>query len=163
MTPEQRLYETIEANERRQHPNYPDHLSVPVKRYKLNTANGLTQAVIKFIKSHGYQAERISTTGRPVDNRKTFTDSVGFSRTIGSIDWIPGTGTTGSADISATIPLKSSNGFGVSCKFEIKAGKDRISPEQIKYGEMVRSAGGVYEVIRTVADFFEWWDNNVKQ
>ena len=40
--------------------------------------------------------------------------------------------TKGSADISATIPLKVSNGFGVRCAIEAEMGKDRIRPEQLE-------------------------------
>jgi len=157
-----RLKQTLEIKYREKHPAYPADLTIPVKSYDLNKANGLTQAVIAWIKAHGYQAERISNTGRPIDNRKQVIDSVGFTRTIGSIEWIPGTGTTGTADISATIPLIGSNGFGVSVKIEIKAGRDTIKPEQIAYGEQVKQAGGVYVVVRNMQDFYKWWDENVQ-
>lgn len=161
MTPEQTLYAKLKQAYKAKHPNYPDHLTLPMRTYKLNTANGLTQAVIAWIKAHGYQAERVSTTGRPIDNRTEFTDVVGFRRKIGSIDWIPGTGTRGSADIHASIPLKGSNGFAVSVKIEIKIGRDRLSEAQKKYGEQMELAGGVYLVVRTIADLLTWWDMNV--
>jgi len=161
MKPEQRLYDKLREQYKLKHPNYPDHLTLPVKAYKLSTANGLTQAVIAWIKAHGYQAERVSNTGRPVDNRKEFVDAVGFRRTIGSIEWVPGTGTTGTADIHASIPLKGSNGFAVSVKIEIKVGKDRLSEAQKKYGEQMELAGGVYLVVKNIEDLFQWWDINV--
>ena len=161
MTPEQCLYSKLKEAERLKHPNYPENLTYPMKTYKLNTANGLTQAVIAWVKAHGYQAERVSTTGRPIDNRKEFTDAVGFRRTIGSIEWIPGTGTRGSADIHASIPLKGSNGFAVSVKIEIKIGKDRLSEAQKKYGEQMELAGGVYLIVKELNDLFQWWDENV--
>lgn len=160
-TPEKRLYTKLTEWERSKHPNYPAHLRLPVKRYALNKANGLTQAVIAWIRAHGYQAERVNTMGRPVDNRKEFTDVVGFRRTVGSIDWIPGTGTRGSADIHASIPLKGSNGWAVSVKIEIKIGKDRLSDAQKEYGQQMELAGGVYIVVKTLDDFFKWWDENI--
>ena len=161
MKPEQRLYDKLMDREWEKHPNYPAHLTLPLKRYSLNTANGLTQAAVAWVRAHGYQAERVSTTGRPVDNRKEFIDVVGFRRTIGSIEWIPGTGTKGSADVHCSIPLKGSNGFAVSVKIEIKIGKDRLSEHQKKYGDQMELAGGVYLVVKELNDLFQWWDENV--
>lgn len=156
-----RLTEMLKSANRGKYPNYPDHLTMPVKKYNLSTSNGLTQAVIAWVQAHGYQAERISTTGRPIDRSKVVTDVVGFKRRIGSIEWIPGTQTRGSADISCSIPLKGSNGFAVSVKIEIKINKDRLSIHQKKYGEQIEIAGGVYLVVRTLSDLFDWWDKNV--
>lgn len=161
MTSEQRLYAKLLEQYRAAHPNYPAHLSMPIKKYALNTANGLTQAVKAWIQAHGYQAERVSTTGRMIDNTKRVRDVVGFDRTIGSMEWIPGTGTKGSADIHVTMPLKGSNGFGVSIKIEIKIGKDRMSDHQKKYCEQITIAGGVYLVVKTIDDLLSWWDMNV--
>ena len=161
MTPEQRLYTKLREQYKLKHPGYPEHLTLPMRTYRLNTANGLTQAVIAWIKAHGYQAERVSTTGRPIDNRTMVKDCIGRERQIGSIEWIPGTGTRGSADIHASIPLNGSNGFAVSVKIEIKIGKDRLSEAQKKYGEQMELAGGVYLVVKTIDDLLTWWDLNV--
>jgi len=161
MTSEQRLYAKLLEQYRAAHPNYPDHLSMPMKKYALGTANGLTQAVKLWIQAHGYQAERVNTMGRMIDNRKRVIDAVGFERTIGSTEYIPGTGTKGSADIHASIPLKGSNGFAVSVKIEIKIGKDRLSEHQHKYCEQITIAGGVYMVVKTIDDLLNWWDMNV--
>jgi len=161
MTPEKRLYTKLKEVARLKHPNYPEHLTLPARTYQLDKANGLTQAVIAWITAHGYQAERVSTTGRLIDRSEVVTDVVGFKRRIGSNEWIPGTGTKGSADIHASIPLKGSNGFAVSVKIEIKVGKDRLSPAQKKYGEQMELAGGVYLVVKELNDLFQWWDENV--
>ena len=163
MTPaEKRLHLTLKESERRKHPNYPEHLSMPVKiPGKLDTANGMTKAVVYFIKAHNLNAERVNTMGIPVDDRKIVTDTVGFQRMIGSIGYRPTTARKGSADIHASIPLIGSNGFAVSCKFEIKTVHDRVSPDQVSYGEEVKRSGGVYVVIRSFEQFLEWWDGNV--
>lgn len=161
MTPEKRLYTKLKEVARSKHPNYPESLTMPGKVYRLDTANGLTQAVIEWVRAHGYQAERVSTTGRLIDRSEIVTDVVGFKRRIGSNEWIPGTGTKGSADIHATIQLKHSNGFGVSVKIEIKVKKDRLSVHQKKYGEQLELAGGVYLIVKELKDLFDWWDENV--
>jgi hypothetical protein len=77
---------------------------------------------------------------------------VGIRRTVGSLTWIPGTGTKGSADISATIQ-------GRSVKIEIKIGRDRQSQAQLDYQADIERAGGIYVIIKTLEDFFQWFDN----
>ena len=155
MTPREakkRLNQILTDEEWRKHPNQRRDLTMPIKHYEVTKANGLTQAVIAVIRCAGYQAERINTTGRQIDNRKEFIDVVGIRRTVGSITWIPGTGTKGSADISATIK-------GRSVKIEIKIGRDRQSQAQLDYQADIERAGGIYVIIKTLEDFFQWFDN----
>jgi hypothetical protein len=155
MTPREakkRLNQILTDEAWRKHPNHRRDLTMPIKHYEVTKANGLTQAVIAVIRCTGYQAERINTTGRQIDNRKEFTDVVGIRRTVGSLTWIPGTGTKGSADISATIQ-------GRSVKIEIKIGRDRQSQAQLDYQSDVERAGGIYIIIKTLEDFFQWFDN----
>ena len=156
-----RLKEALLKSERAKHPGYPEHLTMPIKAYKITTANGLTNAIKDFIKAHGFQAERVNTMGIPKDNRKIITDVMGFQRMIGSIDYRPSGSTTGSADIHASIPIKGSNGFAVSVKIEIKIGRDKQSEAQLKYADQVRAAGGIYIVVHNLEEFFNWWDNFV--
>ena len=131
---------------------YPEIRTELLMRPKFSdkTANGLTKCIITWIKVTGGQAERINTTGRPIDRRTTYTDCLGHKRQIGTIEWIPGTGTKGSADISATIN-------GRSVKIEVKIGKDRQSKHQIQYQASVEKAGGVYIIARTFEGFFNDW------
>ena len=128
-----------------------------------NGANGLTRCIIDWITFNGGQAERINTMGRRVDNRKTITDVMGYTRTVGSVSWQKGTGTKGSADISATIPMQV-NGlkFGVSVKIEVKYGKDRQSEDQKKYESAINEAGGIYVIARNIDEFVEWYEENFK-
>lgn len=125
-----------------------------------NNTNGLTQCVLKFLKYNGCQAERINTIGRMIDNRKVVVDAVGLQREIGSKQWHKGTGTKGSADISATIPINISGvTVGVSVKIEIKFGKDRQSDEQKIYEASINKSGGMYVIVRNIDSFVEWYDN----
>jgi len=119
------------------------------------TANGLTTAIIRWIILNGYQAERISTTGRWIDNSKIVTDVLGNRKKIGSGKYIKGTGTNGSADISATIK-------GKSIKIEVKIGKDKQSEAQIKYQQMIEKAGGIYFIAKNFDDFFNFYITLVK-
>jgi len=128
-----------------------------------NGANGLTRCIIDWITFNGGQAERINTMGRRVDNRKTITDVMGYTRVVGSVSLPKGAGTKGSADISATIPMQV-NGlkFGVSVKIEVKYGKDRQSLDQKKYESSINDAGGIYVIARNIDDFVEWYEGTFK-
>ena len=137
-----------EAKQKR-FPDVPDYILVSEK-YRDDSANGLTKCVIAYIRLRGGQAERINTMGRPIDQRKTFTDVLGHTHQVGSVKWIPGTSTRGSADISATI-------HGRSVKIEIKFGKDRQSEAQRQYAREVEAAGGVYYVCKDFTSFVEWY------
>lgn len=131
---------------------YPDQPYLVKKKFTDKTANDLTKAIIAFIQLMGGQAERISTTGRVIDQRKTYTDVVGIRRTIGSTKWIPGTSTQGSADISATIE-------GKSVKIEVKTGRDRQSEKQKEYQRAIEQAGGIYYIARSFEEFFKWYND----
>lgn len=114
------------------------------------TANGLTKCIVDWINLNGYQAERISTTGRWIDNSKIVTDVLGNSKRIGSGKYIKGSGTKGSADISATIR-------GKSIKIEVKIGADRQSESQLKYQQDVERAGGIYFIAKDFDSFIEFY------
>ncbi len=130
------------------YPNFP----YPVKsKYRDDTANSLTKCVIDWIKLNGYQAERINTTGRMIDERHNVEDVTGKTRQIGSIRWVYSTTTKGSADISATIR-------GRSVKIEIKVGRDVQSDAQRHYQSEVERAGGVYLLIHNFTEFYDWWN-----
>ena len=82
-------------------------------------------------------------------------DVVGLPQVVGNQKYIKGTGTKGSADLSATIK-------GRSVKIEIKWGKDRQSQEQKEYQKHIESAGGIYYIARTFDEFIEWYDQTIK-
>ena len=130
----------------------PEHLEHHGK-VKVNSANSLTQAVLGFLRLKGHQAERINTQGRRIDKTQVITDVLGYKRQIGSVQWVKGTGSVGSADISSII--KTNHGIVIPWKIEIKWGKDRISQAQVAYSEQVKKAGGHYSVVR---DFDDFWD-----
>jgi hypothetical protein len=136
------------------YPSFPDH-AIPIPKYSDKTANGLTKCIKDFVNNSGWQAERINTTGRPIDRTKIVTDVVGFQRTVGSVEWVKGTGTKGSADLSCVIA-------GKSVKAEIKIGKDRQSEHQKKYEQGITQAGGVYIIVKDFDEFIEWYDNFIQ-
>jgi hypothetical protein len=140
------LKQSIDA---KKYPNMPlDY--IPLFKYTDKTANGLTRCIIDYLTLQGYQAERISTTGRMVDNTKNYTNVLGITKQLGSKKWIKGSGTKGSADISATIK-------GKSVKIEVKIGKDRQSEHQKAYQQSIENSGGLY----LIATSFEQFINNI--
>jgi len=129
------------------YPSFPEH-AIPQPKYSDTTANGLTKCVIDFLNLLGHQAERISSMGRMIDKRKKSTDILGRERTIGSLTYIKGTSTNGTADISSIIN-------GKSVKIEIKIGKDRQSEAQKKYQQATEKAGGIYLITKSFDEFME--------
>jgi hypothetical protein len=121
---------------------------------KASKANDLTKAVIKYIQLMGGQAERISVTGRRIDQRRVVTDCMGGQREIGAVKWIKSSMQKGSADISAVI-------HGRSVKIEIKVGRDRQSGAQKIYQDQVERAGGTYLIVGTFDEFYEWYNSQV--
>ena len=134
-------------------PNFPKEYLVRTK-FSDTTANGLTKAVVTFLNLSGHQAERISTTGRYIDNSKIVTDVTGAQRVIGKGKWIKGSGVSGSADISSTINVK---GIGLSVKWEIKI-KDRQSEAQKLYQLNIEKSGGQYYIVHNFEEFIFYYN-----
>ena len=144
------LLQSLEYAWRKQRsPSVPD-FAIPLTKYNDNSANALTKCVIDFLIYSGFQAERINTMGKRIDNRKQV-ETVAGKREIGSVSWIKGTGTKGSADISAVIK-------GRAVKIEIKYGKDKQSADQKAYQQAIENAGGVYVIVKDFDSFIEWFN-----
>ena len=133
------LYNNIAA----QHPNVPAY-AIPRQNREDGTANGLTRCIIDFIELRGWQAERITITGKPNEAK----DSRG--RTVG-VTWTKSHMTIGTADISATIQ-------GRSVKIEVKIGTDRQSDAQRRYQSEIERAGGLYYIARDFNEFVKWYN-----
>lgn len=132
----------------RKHPSVDPRYISP-RKYRDDSANGLTRCVIDWIRLNGGQAERINCAGRYVDNTQVFTDVVGRTRSIGTGQWIPTSGQKGTADISAVIK-------GRAVKIEIKM-KDRQSEDQKRYQEAIERAGGIYIIVHSLHEFVEFY------
>ena len=142
------------AAARKKFPEIPQDWLAP-RKFRDDSANGLTKCIIDFLRFKGCQAERINNTGRLIDNQKTFTDVVGRKRSIGHKKWIKGTGTKGTADISATIA-------GRSVKIEVKFGRDRQSKAHKDYQQQIEQAGGIYVIAQTFKEFHNWYNEKIE-
>ncbi len=128
----ERLKELAWAETRRRYPNVPYPV---IRQYSDRTANGLTRCIIDFIRFSG---------------RRIVTDVLGYRRVIGSMKWIPGTGTRGTADISAIY-------LGKSVKIEVKIDRDRQSAAQKEYQQSIEASGGIYLIARSFNEFYQDW------
>lgn len=137
------------ANSRVKHPEVPYHTT---PKYSAANTNGLTKCIIAFIRLRGGQAERISSQGRMMDDRQTFVDSVGITRTIGSTRWIKASSQVGTADVSATI-----EGRSVKIEVKLKRTQDRQSEAQKKYQAQIENAGGIYFTATSFFGFLSWY------
>ena len=146
----QELERMANIADREKHPHVDPRYLAP-RLFQDNDTGRLTTAVVEFLRLSGHQAERIHTTGRVIDKTKTFTDVLGHRRRIGSMTWIPTTGTRGSADISATV-------YGASVKIELKIGRDKQSEAQKDYQRAIETAGGYYVVVRSFQEFYDWYN-----
>jgi F0F1-type ATP synthase alpha subunit len=124
-------------------------------KYNDSTANGLTKCVTDYINLIGGQAERISNSGRYIDESKIVTDVLGNRKKIGTGKYIKGTGTNGTADISATFK-------GKSIKIEIKM-KDKQSEAQKEYQQAIERAGGIYFICHNFDEFLDKFNTFANQ
>ena len=118
---------------RRQYPNVPDY-ALPRTKYGDKTANELTRVITDYIRLNSGYCTRINTTGQ-----------------FRAGKWIKGTTTKGTADLHAIIA-------GRHVSIEIKIGRDKLSPAQIKQAGIIERAGGLYYVARNFSDFFNWFN-----
>ena len=137
-------------NKRIKYPNVPNDC-LPVTIYKDTTANGLTKCIIDFLTLKGWQAERNNNTGRHIDRTHKYIDCIGRNRAIGSYEWVRGSGTPITVDISATIA-------GKSLKIEAKIGHDRQSELQKKYQLNIERSGGLYFIAKHFEQFYLWYN-----
>ncbi len=135
-------------------PNFPKEYLVRTK-FVDTTANGLTEAVVTFLNLSGHRADRISSSGRYIDDSKIVTDVTGAQRVLGKGKWIKGQTRKGYSDINSTI-------FGFSVQIEIKM-KDKVSKEQIAFAEAERKAGGQYWVVRSFEEFIKNYTQFVEE
>ena len=92
-----------------------------------------------------------------IDTSRTVTNVVGQTGVIGGKKWIKGSGTNGTADISAIV--KDKTGQVIPWKIEIKFGKDRQSEAQKQYQNTIIRSGGRYSIVRDFDGFLDEWDS----
>jgi hypothetical protein len=115
---------------KKKHPDIPYLVKT---LFRDDSANGLTKCIVAWLELNGHFAGRVNTTG-------TYNVKLGKYIHSGS--------RKGMADITAVV-----NGKHVS--IEVKYGKDRIRPEQLRVKQEIESAGGTYIVASSFDGFLE--------
>jgi len=113
---------------------------------KVETANGLTDFVVKYLNWSGWRASRVNVAGQLIDKTVKQASGAVFNKK----QWVKSSTTKGYADISSTIQ-------GRSVMWEIKM-KDKPSEAQLKMQQRERAAGGEYFFIHNPIEFFEEYD-----
>lgn len=121
------------AEARRLHPTMP---FLCPRKFRDDSANGLTQCIVKYIELRGGFASRVNNTGIYNQRLKKY---------------IPSTSKRGLPDIISTYK-------GLSLHIEVKIGRDRQSDDQKAVEFAVNGAGGLYYLARDFTEFKEWFD-----
>lgn len=133
------------------HPDLPYYSAPP---FKASKTNDLTRCVLAFLKLKGHFCERTGNEGRVLDDRKTYIDTVGMSRTIGSVKRVKSSGKRGTSDLKAII-----QGRFVAIELKNALTHDRQSQEQHQYQKEVEASGGYYLIVTSFAQMVNWYYN----
>lgn len=115
----------------------------------MKTANGLQNAICKYLEWTGHYGNRINTMGRDIVVKKEA--SFGYFE---ERKRIKSSTRKGTSDLNCIIN-------GKSVQLEVKVGRDKQSEDQIKEQKRVERAGGMYFLIRTMIEFYEVYDRLV--
>lgn len=114
--------------------------TMKVKSYDDKSTNGLTNAIMDWLKFHNHYATRINC--------------IGIVRNIGGVaKYTPSSTRRGVADIHSLIL-----GKHVSIEIKCKATNDKMSTDQHKEQKRIESSGGIYYVAQTMPSFLEWFN-----
>lgn len=135
------------------YPNMPE-MYYPKIKYGDNSANALTKSIVDFIRLNGGYCDRINNTGVYVEGKNIAPgDNNSGLRSKSMLTdgyYRKGTNRKGIADISGVYQ-------GRPLQIEVKHGKDRMSPDQIKVMNEVISAGGLFFIAKDFESFYQWF------
>jgi hypothetical protein len=154
-----KLKELIKEEQKRKYPNLPEHCHAintfgtakPEKREK--------KRIQKFCDLMGHNVVIIENRGQRIDNTKIVTDYLGNKKQIGSVDWIGSGMKKGIADLQGSIKGRA---VAIELKRKYKRGKDRLSAAQIEFKGRQEGDGGIYVVVSSFEDFYEWYKGYTK-
>jgi hypothetical protein len=129
------LERLADAEARRKYPNMKPEYLAP-RKYRDDSANGLTSCIVTYVTLKGGFASRISNQGTYNAKLKKY---------------IPTTAKKGLADVMGCY-------MGKNLNIEVKIGRDKQSEAQIKIQNEVTKAGGLYFIAHNFTDFKVWFD-----
>ena len=145
----------LEEN-RRKYPSLPEHARTVNTFDRLKPEKREKKRIESFLLASGQYASIIENRGQRKDNRKTVTDVIGRQKVIGSVEFIGSGMRRGLADIKAVINGKP---VDIELKRIYKNGKDRQSDYQKLEQQRIEEAGGLYIIVSSFQDFYEWYEN----
>ena len=152
MTPLDHLRQLLKGEQREKYPSLPEHAMSINTFDKMNPEKREKKRIEKFLNLTGNYASIIEVRGQRIDKRKTYTDAIGQTKTIGSVEFIGSGMRKGLADIKAIINGKP---IDIELKRIYKKGKDRQSEAQKAEQAKIERAGGEYWVVSSFEDFYE--------
>ena len=118
---------------------HPTMLHLAPRKFRDDTANGLTACIISYLRLKGAFVSRINNTGV-------------YDRRLRK--YRRGTNRKGLPDILATYK-------GISLMIEVKVGRDRLNEDQKKIRHEQELSGGLFFVAHNFTEFKTWFDNNI--
>lgn len=130
---------------------YPGVKDIP----DINTANGMQRYIVNVMGYLGHQAERVNSMGVPKAKMagKFSLLSGKVEQVQVGIDWRKSGSTTGTGDVHG-IFKHPGHPFGIPFKAEVKKGNDTMSKAQYIYEKRVTDTGALYVVIKSID---QWW------
>jgi hypothetical protein len=131
---QQRLQDLKDAFHRNEFPHFAKDNGPMRGKWNDETANGLTKAIVDYLRYLGGNFTRVNVMGTPRKDR------------FGKLIFTPSTTKRGTADIVGVFK-------GRYIAIEVKIGPDRQSKDQIQEQKDVTNAGGIYLIARDMQNF----------
>ena len=135
------------------YPTLPDHAR-PVNSFDStkNKERRELKRIAKYIELKGGICSITDSSAKRIDKTMNYVDSVGFNRTIGSVEFRKNTDfEVGHSDLTATI---NGQAHYIELKRVYKSGKDRQSEAQKAFQSKVTKAGAIYLIVNSFEDFY---------
>lgn len=123
----------------------------PPKYPKILTSNGMMTYISNLLNWLGHRCTRINVSGRLIEAPQKQASGVSLM----TKKYMHSSTRKGTADLSSTIKI---NGVGRSVMWEIKAGNDRPSENQLEEQKREQEAGGEYFFVHSIEDFLTIYD-----
>lgn len=154
------LKELIFQDLKRKYPSVPEH-TIPINIFgAMKPEKREKKRIERFCELMGHNVVIIENRGQRIDNNHSYTDAIGGEHFIkGKADFISSGMKKGIADLQGSIKGKA---VAIELKRVYAKGKDRMSAEQINFKERQERDGGIYIIVESFEDFYEWYNNFIK-
>ena len=150
-----KLKELIKEDFKKKYPKVPEHAH-PINIFgAMNPEKREKKRIEKFCDLMGHNIVIIENRGqrKVIDN--SYVDAIGGEHNIKVVEWIGSGMKKGIADLQGSIKGRS---VAIELKRKYKNGQDRMSQAQIEFKERQERDGGIYIIVSSFEDFFNWYD-----